>query len=292
MPLKHTTETFLIFSLGVIIALSGLVVAILPSLPAGVLLWGVSLAAAVVYPLTLGPLFHRRRADNLFRLLHWFPALIVVLAGGLQLLAQYVPSARPLVQTYEWGWTLPAVTVGFLLILAFCFRVLRRRGSRMLLLLFAFVPFAVGGVLSQQKYHWDQELSALLWQGDWWGVLDADNLLADRTSTGTGARSDDKNLAHSEDPEEESWRERLRAIEQRRERIAERFRARQESGDGNISFAVSSSSSSSRESVVVGQMSSMPSQLPSSGFGWGGAGLLLLAGYSGVLHKRAKKRQS
>ena len=74
MPLKHFTETFLVVVLGAVIALTGLLTATLPNLPDGALPWAVLFILSVVYPLSLYSLFQRRRADNTFRNLHWFPA--------------------------------------------------------------------------------------------------------------------------------------------------------------------------------------------------------------------------
>src|SRR3989338_4009325 len=78
MPLKHFTETFLVVLLGAVIALTGLLAATLPPLPEGALPWGVLFVLSIIYPLLLLPLFQRRRADNSFRLLHWFPAMLLL----------------------------------------------------------------------------------------------------------------------------------------------------------------------------------------------------------------------
>jgi hypothetical protein len=101
----------------------------------------------------------------------------------------------------------------------------------------------------------------------------------------------EKNLNHSADPVEESYRDRLRAIEARRERIERRRRERGIEGSAaSETPALAASSSSSTESVLYGQTSSKPTRLPKSGMEWGGISMLMAAGYCCVLHARARRR--
>lgn len=286
MPLKHVTETFLLFLLGVVIATTGFVLVLMPRLPAGLLPWAILFILTVIYPIALSPLFIKRRADIPLRVLHWFPAFMVLLAIVFQLLSLYLPEASFLNTVYLWGWTLAAVVVGFVSLIVFAVSVLRRKTQRIALLLSILLPFAVVGIVSQTLFDWNKDLQALVWQGDWWKVLDtpgagSGGIIA--VNTGSG----DSNLEPSVDPSEEGWRERLRAIEERRKRIAARMEERK-----NEQPVAASSSSSSSAVVAMGQTSSKPANLPHSGFEWPVIVGFLIAGYSAVLHGRAKKRSA
>lgn len=282
MPLKHATETFLLFLLAVITATTGLVLALMPHLPAGLLLWAVLLFLTVLYPIVLSPLFIKRRADIPFRVLHWFPAFMVVLSIIFQMIALYFPDAEFLNRIFTWSWSLGAVLVGFISLIVFSVSVLRRKTQRVAIFLSILSPFVLLALLSQTMFDWNRPLQATLLQGDWWRVFDmagtssSGGLIAD---TGSG----DSNLEPSEDSAEERWRERLRAIEERRERIAARLKENKD----NKPVAVTSSSSSK---VAMGQTSSKPAHLPHSGFEWQTIIAVMVAAYCGVLHQRAKKR--
>ena len=78
MPLKHTTETFLVFLLGIVILIVGLLLPTLPDLPAGAVPWTILFVLTLLYPLSLFFLFRNRRADHALRLLHWFPAAMML----------------------------------------------------------------------------------------------------------------------------------------------------------------------------------------------------------------------
>ena len=301
MPLKHATETFLVFLLGVLIALTGLLVATLPPFPLGTLPGLVLLAVTLLYPLSLLSLLRRNRADYTFRWLHWVPAGMVLLWFALQGLVVLIPSLVVLLSMYTWGWTLPLVALGFLALAVFCLRVIRRRGLRVCLLAVAFIPFVAGAVMSEQKFHWDREVAALLWGQEWW-------LRVQHGITGSGAMqvameegmaSSDKNLEESADPDEEAWRERLRAFERRRERIAARL-LHQGDDEEEMEEENVTSESSSDEAVLepaytgtgreLREVATLPDALPSAGAGVGAMGLTLFLSYCGLLHQRAKKR--
>src|SRR3989344_8787739 len=112
MPLKHFTETFLIVVLAAAIALTGLLMATLSPLPEGALPWGVLFVISIIYPLSLYGLFQERRADNFFRNLHWFPALMLLGWLSLQGVLFSDGSLAGKVALYTWGWTLAAVVLG------------------------------------------------------------------------------------------------------------------------------------------------------------------------------------
>ena len=103
MPLKHATETFLVFLLGAVILLTGLLLSTLPDLPAGAVPWTILFVLSILYPLALFALFRRRRADHAFRLLHWFPALMLLLWLGVEIVALEVPRAYSFIGWYTWG---------------------------------------------------------------------------------------------------------------------------------------------------------------------------------------------
>jgi len=284
MPLKHATETFLVFLLGVVILLTGILLPTLPDLPAGAIPWAVLFALAVIYPLSLFALFRRRRADHAFRLLHWFPALMLLLWLGIEIVALELPRALLVMNGYTWGWTLSAVTVAFILLLSYCLQVVRRRVPRMALLLLAFIPFVGAALASERTTHWDRELAATLWGGEWLANLEGRQILGVRLA---GRLPTEQNLSASSDASEESWREKLRQAEQRRKEAREQRLA-------NASSAALMAQASSRSSVSSGAAingtKSKPSHLPSSGPGLAAFGLLMLAGYTGVLHDRVRKR--
>ncbi len=285
MPLKHFTETFLVIVLGASIALTGLLVATLPPLPEAALPWGALFTLSVIYPLILYGLFQRRRADNFFRNLHWYPAIILLLWLALEWLRIGGYSDTKLLSYYTLAWSLGIVVLGFVFLVSYCLKVIRRRGPRIVILAFILVPFAAVAFISERGAHWEHELASVLWETDLWrtgetGILAG--IMGDR-NVSKGNLSG-KNLDPSVDPSEEQWRERLRAQKLRDERIAAR------SLQGKQVSAVSSvSSSSSAKSAMIGSVSSKPTKLPTSGFGWGGVVLFLVAMYCGVLHSRLRR---
>lgn len=284
MPLKHATETFLVFLLGVVILLTGLLLPTLPDLPAGAIPWAILFALSVLYPLSLFALFRRRRADHAFRLLHWFPALMLLLWLGIEIVALELPKALLLVSWYTWGWTLPAVTVAFILLFAYCLQVVRRRLPRMALLLLAFIPFVGAALASERTTHWDRQLATTLWGGEWLANLEGKKILGVRLA---GRLPTQQNLSASSDATEETWREKLREAEQRRRAAREQRRS---SSSASLIAQASSQSSSISSRPMFGSSASRPTSLPSSGSGMAAFGLLMIAGYTGVLHDRARRR--
>ena len=286
MPLKHFTETFLVVVLGAVIALTGLLVSTLPPLPQGALPWSLLFVLSIIYPLSLNSMFQRRRADNFFRNLHWFPAIMLLVWLVLQGVA--IGSTLEVVQMafYTWAWALGAVLVGFIMIVMFCLKVIRRRVPRLAFLAAILVPFTALAIASENGGHWEEELAAVLWDYDFWNVSET-GIIAQWV--GDVKSQSGKNLDASEDPKEEQWRERLRMQEEREKRIAERMKDKDKQSS-EMSSSSSSSSSSSEDALAMASVSSMPTKLPDSGFGWGGILLMLLAGYCSVLQQRAERR--
>jgi hypothetical protein len=282
MPLKHFTETFLTVVLGAVIVLTGLLTATLPNLPDGALPWVILFVLSVAYPLSLHSMFQKRRADNFFRNLHWFPAgmlLVWLLLQGVVLGSNLTPDE---VNVYTWGWTLPAVIVGFVMMVLFCLKVIRRRVPRLSFLAAILIPFAALAIVSEQGPHFEEEITALLWDNSFMQVSDTSVLTA-WMKTG----SEEKNLDPSENKEEEEWREHLRMQQRREERIADRV-----SGAVDDSAVVAVEN---KDPVLSGtgdelrNAGTMPGNLPSSGFGWNFIILTMIAAYSATLHKSFKK---
>lgn len=306
MPLKHFTETFLVVVLGAVIALIGLMLATLPPLPNGALPWGLLFVLSVAYPLVLTPLFRRRRADYVFRILHLLPAVLLLLWLVLQVLIYYEFLTSGVQMLYTWGWTLWPVVLSFVFLIGFCLKVIRRRKPRLTFLLIILIPFTALAVYSEQEgNHYERELASVLWDSSLWQIVEQTGsvISGDRIADN---RDTERNLDTSEDPEEEEWRERLRAQERRRERIAARLEEQSKNGslplpdidasseasesEEESSSVAASVSSVSSAVVAYGQTSSRPNHLPTSGFGFGAFGVALLAGYCGTLHQRATRR--
>ncbi|PIQ76614.1 hypothetical protein COU78_02820 [Candidatus Peregrinibacteria bacterium CG10_big_fil_rev_8_21_14_0_10_49_24] len=283
MPLKHTTETLLVFLLAAVMVAVGIVIPTLVALPTGIVPWAVAFVLAVAYPLSLSRLFRTNRADYAFRMLHWAPAALLLLWLLLQAVTLALPAFQPVLSWYTWGWTLPGVATGFFLLGYFCIKVLRRWTQRFALLTVAFLPFMVGAVATEY-YGWNTQIASVLWQGDWWQITGmSDIAMVDEP---------EKNLAASEDPAEESYRERLRSIEDRRARVAERLEERRQSQSSLHAEMekIQEDASASEIAYDIGQSSSMPAKLPDAGIGWGAILLPMAGAYCAALHARTRKR--
>ena len=300
MPLKHTTETLLVFLLGTATVVTGIIIPSLTAPDMGIAPWAIVFVLAIAYPLALSGLFRRNRADYAFRLLHWMPAILLLLLFLMQAGIRTLPFIASVLDWYTWGWTLPGVATGFFLLVYFCLRVIRRWTKRLVLLVVLFVPFMVGAVASEHYTTWNQEIASVLWEGEWWKLeKDGAGLVAQVDSPSEEASSE-KNLEASADPVEESYRERLRAIENRRERIAARLEERhageeestgeEEEGEESEEAAPVVEEVSSAESVSMREVSSMPSRLPSSGLSWAAIILTMLGLYTATVHARTRKR--
>lgn len=297
MPLKHFTETFLVIVLGAVIALTGLLIATLPSLPEGGLPWAVLFVLAIIYPLTLLPMFRLRRADTFFRNLHWFPALMLLAWLVVEILRYKGAVSASVSSLYTWGWTLGAVAIGFILIVFYCLEVIRRRFPRIALLALILVPFTVAAVMSETGGKWESQLTASLWGAQFWrsGI----------SATGSiamllGSRQDVKNLAPSDDPKEEQWRMKLREEKRRQERVTAAMNSAKSASAAKTSVVamVKSSSASSLKSKPtlsgtgdeIRNAGTMPGHLPTSGMDWTMIVSLLAVGYTATLHRRAQQR--
>ncbi|MFH1444627.1 MAG: hypothetical protein ABIG34_04560 [Candidatus Peregrinibacteria bacterium] len=285
MPLKHATETFLVFLLGVLILLTGLLLPTLPDLPAGAIPWAILFVLSVIYPLSLFALFKRRRADHSLRLLHWFPALMLLLWLAIEVIALEFPHLLLLVSWYTWGWTLPAVTIAFILLLSYCLQVVRRRVPRVTLLLLAFIPFVGGALASERTMHWDRELASVLWGGEWLRQLEGTEFLGMRL---VGSLPTQQNLSASSDAGEEKWREKLRQAEDQRKEAREQ--RMQNASSSLFSTALMPSFQAKSDGTELKDSKTMPAKLPSSGPEAGAFIFLMLAGYTAVLHDRARRR--
>ena len=301
MPLKHFTETLLIVLLGLVTLLTGVVMDTLPLLPEGALPWAIAFAVALLYGLSLYPLLKKNRADNSFRILHFLPAAMLVLWLAIELLTLKFPQALALHHWYTWGWSVVVVVLCFLFFIAFCLNVIRRRVPRIALLLLLLVPFTGLAFASEQYYHWDQQVSSIVWQGNWWDLVGTGTIIA-----GT-QNGDNANLDPSDNPQEEAWRRRLRALDERRKSIADEKDGKSSSSKiaskaSSKALVASSSSrvaSSARSSTgqkssgrEIAQVKTPPPRLPTSGGEMSGLVFAMLAGYTTVLHRRAAKRRS
>lgn len=283
MPLKHATETFLVFLLGFVILLVGFLLPTLPDLPAGAVPWAILFLLAILYPLSLFFLFRHRRADHSFRLLHWYPALMLLVWLGCELLALWKGRLLLLLDWYLWAWTLPAIAIAFVFLITYCLQVVRRRGVRIALLLLAFIPYVGVALASVESAHWERQVATVLWGGEWLQALEGKEFLGLRIAQRFPLQ---QNLSSSQDQSEESWRERLREAEQRRREVRELLR--RQSGSSLFAFespVQAGSSASMRDTRTK------PEHLPSSGpEGLGAFLLLFVAAYTAVLHERARRR--
>lgn len=160
MPLKHSTETTLVAVLGVAMALTGIVVAVLTFLASPWMLWIAAFFVSLAYPLALYPHFRTARADYEFRLLHFVPALVLLLWLVLRILAPTVPALGVVLAIATVAWALPIVFLGFLALAWFCLHVIRQRGTRLGALAAILVPFAILGIFGD-RFEWNRQLAGL-----------------------------------------------------------------------------------------------------------------------------------
>ncbi len=283
MPLKHSTETLLVFLLGIAIIVTGIVSALLPPITQTVIPWVIAFVLSIAYPLSLYPLFKRRRADYAFRALHFIPAGILVVRFLLQLLVTYRPSASPLLHGFTWGWSLPVVLAGFLAIVWFCFGVIRQWTSRLGLLALLFVPFLFVGVLGENM-HWPTEVASLLWSTHTGGT--GTTIVAVTTSSEASS-----NLKRSSDATEEKYRAELRRMARRQLRLAHLQTQPTTVHGATDAAAIAMQSGSLIASAIPAKPPrNNPPHLPSSGMGTEGVFLGGLALYCAVIHQRARRR--
>lgn len=161
MPLKHQTETTLVAVLGIAMALAGIAIAVLSWMVSPWLLWIAAFFISLAYPLILYPHFRDRRADYEFRLLHFVPALFLLLWMALTVLSSFVPALFWLRAALTVAWALPLVVIGFVLLAWFCLNVLRQWPRRLGALGLILVPFALLGIFGD-RFEWNRQLAAVL----------------------------------------------------------------------------------------------------------------------------------
>lgn len=213
MPLKHLTETVLVILLALLTIATGVVVPTFPAIPEGFFPWAGVFAVTLFYPAAIYPMLKRNRADYAFRGLHFAPAAIAIGWLLIQVAMLKEPRVEALLRVYTWGFAAPAVGLTFLLLAAFCLRVIRRRVPRIAFLTLFFAPFIVLAAVSEYSVHWDDRLASLLWRQK--PLLVAQEAENGKNSSALSLSSKgEKNLSKSSVPEEEAWRAKLRAVEQ------------------------------------------------------------------------------
>lgn len=267
MPLKHNTETWLLFLLGLVTVLTGLLCAFLPPVTVAWWPWAIAFVAAIAYPFLLYPLFKARRADYPFRMLHFAPAVLLLVWLAADLAAGMWPAVSGVQEWVTWKGTLIPVALIFALLVWFSLVVIRQRQSRIALLAGLLVLLGVAGFLTDTK-EWNRQLAARVWG-------ESGSLIA--------------NVPGS-DVAEERWRAQLRLMEARRRAIV--------AGEQGSSGSTSSSSISKPAGALSGaviaagassSISSVP-QLPHAGPTAEVLVLLTTSGYCAALHRRTMKR--
>lgn len=287
MPLKHSTETVLVTVLALIIVAAGIVTAALPPLTVSPWPWVLAFVLSMLYPLVVYPLLKSRRADYPFRALHFYPALLLLIWMGLELARSVWSSALPAQQVYIWGWTAGGVIIGLVLLLMFCAHVIRQRFKRSFALGLIGALF-VGVAVIGEEYRAPERMSLRI-----------------ASLVHSGEELIGRNLDSSSDGAEESWRMKLRSLARREERLQARS---DEEANSSIQATLSGAMAHSQAMIAARATSSQgtmtddgmvaarrrdvdaPPRLTQTGGEIGWIAVLLLAGYSGLLHSRAKRR--
>lgn len=294
MPLKHATETLLVFFLAVLILLTGGFLRFLPPLANAGTLWTLGFAIVIAYPLLLLPLFRRRRADYIFRFLHFLPAVMFLLWLVLEILQSYGYDAAPVLRTVTWGYMLPLVVVNFCLLGAYSAHVIRQRTTRIITLLLLLLPFLTVAALGEKR-GWNDYVVYLLQRGEWRQIIGSGSTIPEKILA---------NLMPSEDSDEERWRVKLRRMERRERRVAQRQEDERSSAESMILAAEDRSARSARilvdaedaspssfqNSPAKGSAVEPPPRLPPSGPIGESLAIFLLAGYCALLQRRAHVR--
>lgn len=271
MPLKHDIETWLVFLLGFLTVIAGIVCVFLP--PVSVLLWPWVLAfvLSLLYPFMLYPYLKERRADNPFRLLHFAPAAVLLLWLIADLGAGFSSVLSPVQQWVTWHGGIIPVTAILVLLALFCLSVIRQRKSRLMLLGLLLLLLIAFGVLND-RHHWDSKLAARLWGH-------SGSLMLAGGPTMSGATASEA---------EAKWRAQLRLMEERRRAIEE----------GTGSMVKPPVQGSMSGVIIAGNSGSSagpslpPPHLPHSGPTADVLVFLTVSGYSAVLHRRSMRRRS
>ncbi len=276
MPLKHATETWLVLLLAISIVMAGVACAVLPAPASAPVLWVILFALSIAYPLSLYPLFKERRADYVFRAMHFLPAAILFVWLMLQLLNASFPAARTLTHWYVWGWSLPVVTLSLLGVLWFCLHVIRQRRQRMTYLAALFVPFLIIAMAGENQ-QWPQTIASLL-SGEGPQITTTGSVIV-----GTISSAGSSNLGQSDDPTEEKLRAALRRMERRQQRLA-RLQEEPDPVYSAVNGVLVTANIPSKSPTT------QPPHLPSSGPGIEVFAVVIVAGYCALLQKRAMLR--
>lgn len=291
MPLKHRTETLLVVILAAVMLLTGLILASLPALPMGIIPWCIVCVATCIYPLVLYPLFKTDRADYEFRTLHWVPTGLTVLWLLLQLLTKIWPSASVLSSAFTWAWALPITSVAVLALIVFCLKVLRQWSKRIALMGLLYIPFACLAAWSAAGANIEQQVGNLLWNNSIYHSIHtyiakvSPMPVETNTSASSAAIHTSSSILSNVDaasltPEEKKWRSFLFDY-QKYSSIAS-----QSIGSIKNQPIVTSSKKSEVSSIIIGQTSSKPNELPHSGREYAYIALTLIAFYCSTLHKK------
>lgn len=298
MPLKHATETALIFILGAVLLLTGIVAALLPGAAQQPVWWGIAIAAAAAYPLALYPLFKSRRADYPFRALHFAPLAILLIRLALDLGAGVFPVLTAVTAVFLWAWTAPALILVFLLLGIFCWQVLRQRDQRIRYLLATLIPFVIFGAVSRTSPAVPVNPPIVAVGGSSASTASASSAQLGEIAWQMQMRRRDRRSARIE-----AWQDRLASGD-----IAAFLRGAKDgvasvlamlSSGATSSAATSGASSVSSAGVIAAASSSassarivavQPPSLTKTGGEWSLLGVPMLAGYCAVLHRRATRR--
>lgn len=191
MPLKHQTETALVAILGIAIAFSGMAIAVLSLLSSPWLLWMAIFFISLAYPLALYPHFRERRADYEFRLLHFVPALFLLLWMALTVFSSVVPSFSFVRSALTFAWAFPLVIVAFALLMWFCMHVLRQWLRRVLMLGVIVIPFSLLGFFGDHT-DWNTQIASILDASE--GIESSQIIVA---STHSGIRMMSQGMSHT-----------------------------------------------------------------------------------------------
>jgi hypothetical protein len=322
MPLKHATETVLVFILGLATVIAGVALGILPSVQLSIIPWLALFGLTLLYPLVLYPLLRNRRADYPFRLLHFVPALMVLAWLALDVLSSYTIGAQSALRAYTWGWTFLAVVIAFFLFVWFCLSVIRQRVTRIGLLGLILVPFAIFAFTSEER-QWPDRLANAVWPrmgiGSQIAVVPTQSGSVAWTSSPSSSSSSSSSISSagtSTSPVGASSVQVMIVVSSSSSSSAssETFVAAAPKSSAAAASSASStsrtswyksifgsdsspsasslSSSSSQSSAVI-VATKPPPHLSSSGPGEvAGLGLMFAAAYCGVLHRRAIKRKA
>lgn len=282
MPLKHHTETALMLVLGILLALTGFALGLLPAFPAGIAYWCIVFAVTVVYPLLLTHTLRSNRADYEFRILHWLPAAMAALWLLLELLSYRFSVAHTVQLGFFSFWSLPLVALGIVLTIAFAAHVIRRRNVRIPFLAVLLTVFAAASVASHAM-HWNPVLQAALFPQTDISRIAANGyrsvtglLAAVRMPGSTDATSSSASIAAGASSAMSAASESMSSASAKRSTLSS-------------SAATSSDATTTIADVLNG---TKPRRLTKTGPEETAAALLaaVLAGYCGVLHARARRR--